>query len=188
MHADPEAGLASRFPSTWKLFNLAAFQACWWTLILTGSRWPWLGLCATGLWASVHLAMTPQARADLLLMGVLFVAGPWLDVLIAAQGWLEYFGAAPYSGAPPYWIFGLWIAFALTVHHAMSAICQRPLLAVLLGAIGGPLAYYTGTRFGAAALPDPAAPALLGLSLAWATAMLLISLLSRQLTKEPVPA
>ena len=184
MHTESEPGLADRHPLIWTLGNLLAFQACWWTLILTGPRSAWLGLLVTGLWALIHLSLTSQARADLLLMGVLFVAGPWLDVAVAAQGWLEYHGAAPYRGAPPYWIFGLWLAFAMTVHHAMRGIFQRPLLAALLGAIGGPLAYYGGSRFGAATLPDPATTALLGLGLSWAAAMLLISLLSRQLVKE----
>ena len=173
---------AMRHPTAWKLFNMAGFQACWWALILTGASAPVAGLMATALWCGLHLLSSPSARADLLMMAALFVAGPWVDVLIAHQGWVSYRGAAPYEGAPPYWIFGLWLAFSMTALHSLRGVFDRPGLALLLGGLGGPLAYAAGARFGAAELSNDQWPALLGIGFSWAFAMLLISGLVRQLT------
>ena len=41
MHTESEPGFADRHPLIWTLGNLLAFQACWWTLILTGPRSAW---------------------------------------------------------------------------------------------------------------------------------------------------
>lgn len=176
--------MALRHPRAWLLFNLVCFQACWWALILTGADAPVAGLLLTAIWASLHLLGSDRAHADLLVMAALFVAGPWLDMLMAQQDWLVYRGPGPYEGAPPFWIFGLWLAFSMTVLHSLRAVCERPWLALVFGGLGGPLAYATGARFGAAEISANTVPALAGIGLCWAIAMLLISSLVRGLHQK----
>lgn len=54
--------------------------------------------------------------------------------------------------SPP-WLVCTWIMFATTLMHSLAFLMQRNLLlSAALGFVGGPLAYYAGTRFGAASL------------------------------------
>lgn len=182
MSASPSTALPERFPGVWFIANLGLFQAVWWTQILQGVARPALAIAACAAFIAVHLLLSHKRRADLLLLIALLLLGPWLDVLIARLDLLDYRGAAPFAGAPPYWIFGLWMAFSLTLNHSMHGLLQRPWLAILLGAVGGPAAYYTGVKFGAAALPAPGGSALLALALIWALAFGALSLAIKRWT------
>lgn len=176
MSASPRKTLPERSPGLWFVLNLGLFQAVWWTQILQGVTRPAMAIAACAAFIAVHLALSHRRKSDLLLLGALLLLGPWLDVLIAQLGLLNYRGAAPFAGAPPYWIFGLWMAFSLTLNHSMHGLLQRPWLAILLGAVGGPLAYYTGVNFGAAALPDSGSSPLPALALIWALAFAALSM------------
>jgi hypothetical protein len=55
--------------------------------------------------------------------------------------------------SPP-WMICLWLNFAATLNVSMAWLRGRYLVAAVFGAIGGPLAYYSGARLGATeALP-----------------------------------
>ena len=43
----------------------------------------------------------------------------------------------------------LWINFAAALRHCMGWLCGRFMLATVFAAIGGPLAYLAGSKFGA---------------------------------------
>ena len=182
MSASPRKTLPERSPGLWFALNLGLFQAVWWTQILQGVTRPAMAISACAAFIAVHLALSHRRKSDLLLLGALLLLGPWLDVLIAELSLLDYRGAAPFAGAPPYWIFGLWMAFSLTLIHSMHGLLQRPWLAIALGAVGGPLAYYTGVQFGAAAWPTPGSSALLALALIWGLAFGALSLTIKRWT------
>jgi hypothetical protein len=50
----------------------------------------------------------------------------------------------------------MWIAFATTLNVSMRWLRGRPELALLFGAVGGPLAFYAGERLGAVTVHRPA--------------------------------
>jgi hypothetical protein len=56
----------------------------------------------------------------------------------------------------PVWIIAMWAGFATLLHVALRWLLPHRWLAALLGAVGGPLAYYAGMRLGAVNFPDPA--------------------------------
>lgn len=72
--------------------------------------------------------------------------------------------------APP-WIMALWMAFASTLRSSLGWLAQRYWLAASLGAIAGPLAYYTGHKLGALSFPSPVGPSLAALAVVWAILM-----------------
>lgn len=59
----------------------------------------------------------------------------------------------------------------------------RPLLAAVLGLVGGPLAWYAGARLGALELPDPSL-ALSVLGAGWAALMPLLLWLASRLNRQ----
>ena len=63
-------------------------------------------------------------------------------------------------------MIALWLNFAATLNVSMAWLRGRYLLAALFGALGGPLAYYSGAKLGATTgLPTPCG--MLVLAVAW---------------------
>ena len=61
----------------------------------------------------------------------------------------------------------LWAIFATTLNVSLRSLRPHRWLAALLGAIGGPVAYYAGARLGALEFGTPA-PALAAIGIGWA--------------------
>lgn len=60
-----------------------------------------------------------------------------------------YAGADPGIPVPPPWIISLWLLFAATVALPARSLLSSPVVAGILGGIGGPLAYLAGRSLGA---------------------------------------
>lgn len=139
------------------VFDAALVQLGWWACVLgTAYGYPLMGpaviavLLVTQTWG-LPAASRRLAWRQIFLLGA---AGTALDSLQAALGVLTFRGAVAAWLAPP-WITALWCHFA-TVLPAFAFLRSRPVVAGLLGALGGPLAYAGGVRLGAAGfLPNP---------------------------------
>ena len=149
------------------LLNLVLFQLVWWATILgVASGHPWLGplviLPATGL----HLWLSKSRRGELRLLLMCGLVGFCFDTLLMTAG---LFAPRPYLFPHPFsppWMVVLWLNLATTLNVSLGWLHKRPLLAALLGGIGGPLSYYGGAKLGAAAVPTYSA--LLVLVVGWA--------------------
>ena len=138
--------------------NLFGYQAIWCATVYgaANERW-WLGHALLLPFAFWQIGRSRWPRADLALVGLAAVLGFVVDSLFAASGWL------------PFWILAMWMAFALTLNHSLAVLKRHVALAVAVGAIGGPLAYWAaGSSFGAVALSNPSWRVLAALALAWA--------------------
>jgi hypothetical protein len=69
-------------------------------------------------------------------------------------GFLDYPSGMLFPWIAPVWIIAMWMAFATTLNVALSWLKGRWTLAVVLGAIGGPLAFYGGHTLGGVVFPD----------------------------------
>jgi hypothetical protein len=160
------------------LLNLVMFQLGWLACVLGGAyHRPWIGTALVALVIVVHLSQAPRPLREstlILLVGVL--GGAW-DSLLVAQGLLVYPSGTLVTGIAPHWIVAMWLLFATTLNVSLNWLKGRYLLAILCGAIAGPLAYYTGARLGGVVMPEPA-QALTALSLGWAVLMPLLTLLA----------
>ena len=137
-------------------FDAALVQLGWWTCVLGAARgYPLLGPAVVALLLIVQTwGLSPAARRQawrgILLLGA---AGTAIDSIQGGLGVLDFRGAFGWL-APP-WITALWCQLA-TVLSALAALRSRPIVAGLMGAAGGPLAYAGGARLGAASLhPEP---------------------------------
>jgi len=151
--------------------NLLGYQAAWFIAVGCAARglaWPGIAACLG--FAAVAWWHSPLKRGDAWLAGVALGYGLLLDGVLAASGWLGY--AAPVPALPaPTWIVALWVAFAMTLRHSLRWVLERPVIAVLFGAIGGPLAYWgAGRGFNAVVFVMPLQATLM-LALGWAVAM-----------------
>lgn len=172
------------------MLNFVAFQLGWFACVLgAANALPWLGPVVVAAVVSLHLATARRPLPELYLVLAAMLLGLVVDSLLLATGWLNYSVGLWLPGFAPYWIVAMWALFATTLNVSMGWMRGRPVLTVLMGAVGGPLSYLAGERLGAIELTH-AVPALAALALAWAVAMPLLMWLAARLDgirEKPVP-
>ena len=164
---------------TW--INFLTFQIAWFACVLGAAHgMPLAGTVTVAAAAALHLAMSDAPRTEFtLLVSVTLIGTAW-DSLIVSQGLMVYPSGTFAAGLAPHWIIAMWTLFATTLNVSMAWLKGRPLLAMLFGALGGPLAYFTGQRLGAVEIGDPALA--LGLqAVGWAVLMPLLTMLATHL-------
>ena len=139
------------------LANVLAFQTGWFACVLGGAyQRPWLGTAAAAVIVAAHLAGAGARAREATLVGLVALIGFAWDSALVALGWFDYASGTVIDGAAPTWILALWALFATTLNVSLRWLRGRLLLAAGLGAVGGPLAFYTGARLGAVFMPDTA--------------------------------
>ena len=153
-----------------KLANAIGYQLVWFASVMGAIHGAWYaGPLAAALFASMVLAFGSNGRADLRLIPWVLAIGLLADSAWIALGWLDYSAPWPSAEFAPGWILAIWLAFSLTLNHSLAFLKHRYALAALLGAIGGPLAYWCAARgFGAVHFDAPDMTVLIGLGIAWA--------------------
>ncbi|HEY5970750.1 MAG TPA: DUF2878 domain-containing protein [Pseudoxanthomonas sp.] len=157
------------------VLNALGYQGVWFIAVAAAARdQPWWGVIAASVFIAVQWAFSATRRDDLKLLVVAVALGALLDGTFALNGWLHYAAGQPGMVAPT-WILAIWAAFALTLNHSLRFLQGRPWWSMLLGAIGGPLAYLGAARgFGAVTFIAPGYAGLAALAVAWAVALPLL--------------
>lgn len=153
------------------LCNVLIYQAIWFFSVLGGNKGAYVGI----LLLCVHLSLSKVRRADVSMMVLLLLAGFLVD------GTLQYVGFFTFteSGFPiPFWLMTIWLGLAITPHHSLAWLQKRPLLSMVLGALGGPVAYWGGARLGVATFSWDLLPSLFTLALIWASLWPIVMYLS----------
>jgi hypothetical protein len=165
-----------------KLLNALGFQAGWWACITSVARGLEVEaivfcLCLIG----VHLRFSKSTRLEVkiglvaLLLGILLDSGLQYFSVIDFYGW----ALGPLS---PFWIWTLWVMFALTLNSSLAFLKKQSLIiSACLGLIFGPMTYYAGAELGAADL-DASISHFLSLGVAWMLAMPLMVFIAQQLS------
>jgi hypothetical protein len=151
-----------------KIINFIAFQVAWFAAVLgAANNMPWLGLIAVPAFVALTLAIS-QRRQTLFLALAAACLGFCVDTILMTLG---AFSPVPFPYPPPFsplWMVMLWVNLAMTLNDSMAWLRGRFALAVIFGAVGGPAAYYSGAKLGAAAVPAMADLVVIGI--AWAIA------------------
>jgi len=80
----------------------------------------------------------------------------------------------------PFWLLVIWLGLAMTIHHSLSWFKGKLLIAALFRGLGGPAAYWAGTRLGAASFNWPLPASLFFLAVVWSLMFPAIMLFSRK--------
>lgn len=127
--------------------SLIGYQLVWFSAVIGagyGRNWP--GLLMMLLYVTWQLSISRQRKADVSLIVTAIVSGCVLDGALLNTGLLHYAALWPLTVLPPAWILALWASFALTFTQSLKYLQTRLWLAMLLGALGGPLAYLGAAR------------------------------------------
>lgn len=149
------------------IFNFISFQAIWWLCVLSAKA----GLSATVfvavlVYTLLHLCLVEgwSQTLPLLLTALL---GALADQFAYQLQWILFENHTQWPDYLPLWMLALWLAFATTLNVSMRWLQHKYGLALILGAVFGPLAYFGAQSLGAIQLPS--IYSLVWFGLEWAT-------------------
>ena len=154
----------------WKpiLTNVAIFQIAWFACVLGGAAGkPSVGIAVVTAAVAYHLYMARRPLPEAALLSLAALIGAFWDGQLIGHGWLVYPSGIVAEWIAPTWIIAMWVSFATTLNVSLRWLHGRYGLAMILGALGGPLAFYAGERLAGVQFSDPLV-ALSVLSAGWA--------------------
>ena len=107
-----------------------------------------MSLCA--VLACLHFLGVKNPLSELQMVLATWLIGMVTDTILQWVGVIQFKGAA-LGNLSPYWLWVVWIMFAMTLNVSMAFLQrQSTWVCALLGAVFGPLSYYGGAQVGAA--------------------------------------
>lgn len=165
------------------LLNLVAFQLGWLACVLGGAQsapWPWLGTAFALVLIVIHIRRAAQPRQEAILVAGVGLIGFIIDSGLLVFGFTQFPSGSLYPNTAPHWIVAMWMLFATTLNVSMSWLHGRYPLAAVLGAVGGPLAYYAGFKLDAVTFPRSLLAGLIALAIVWTFIMPLLMRLAKR--------
>ena len=132
---------ATEAPIAYTLVNGLMFNITWFAIVTTESAVV-APILAT-LHLLIHFTVMGKGFIELKVVAQVTLIGIVLDQLLF---YLNVFNVAGLSSLPPLWLSCLWPVLATTLMHAFVGLQRRPLLAMILGGVGGALSFIAGTR------------------------------------------
>jgi hypothetical protein len=159
------------------IINLILFQLAWFACVIgAGKDMPWLGVILTALVLSWHLYQAKNVKAEIILMLCALFIGAAYDQSMLSLGYINYLSNGWSNAIVPVWILALWLAFTSTLNVSLRWMHNKHLIAIIFGAVGGPLAYLGAEKLGAVILHGSIS--YIALSIGWAMITPLLLLIS----------
>ena len=156
------------------VINFIGFQLGWFACVLGGAAGkPLLAVCAVVFILVVHLYRSNNIFAELCIIFTAMAIGFVWESLVISTDWLTYPLSSEVSNYAPIWLVAMWALFASTMNVSMAWLKKRWLLASVMGAVFGPLAFVAGEKLGAVIFLERWY-ALLALALGWTVLMPLL--------------
>ncbi|HEX4511489.1 MAG TPA: DUF2878 domain-containing protein [Burkholderiaceae bacterium] len=150
--------------------DFVLFELAWFVCIRQVAQdRPALGVAAVLAFVLLQVGLSTRRDVDLRLIVLALGLGFLGDTALLQTGLVRYGSPGPIAGVAPGWILALWAEFAVVLRGPLRWLRGRPVLAAVLGAVGGPLSYLAAARLGACTLPDRPL-ALVALAVGWALA------------------
>jgi len=168
--------------------NFILYQIGWFACVIgAANQMPWLGVAVVFVVVIWHLIQADQPKRELALLLIVMVIGGTFDQILLNHQLISYESHGWMNSAQmnhpemnlivPVWILALWAEFVTILNVSLRWMRDRWLIAVLFGAIGGPLAYMGAAKLGAVTLNMMPA-SYIALSVGWAILTPLILRLS----------
>ena len=172
-----------------KLLNLVSLKVGWLSCILGAAAGaPAFGPAVVLVLVAVHIALRPNRTSELALIVGAGILGYAIDSILVLTGMLGFPEPAVWGWPSTVWMVALWCNLATSLRGCLSWLQDRLVLAAVVGAITGPLAYVAGARLGAATLPEPWALSVGAIAVAWIVGLPALILLERWTRRLGAPA
>ena len=174
------------------LWNIASINIGWFACVLGAANgYTWLGPVFVAALVAIHLNLIPARRRELATLAAAALFGYAIDSVMVLAGVFDFPVQARVGAPSTVWMVALWVNFAMALNVAAHWLQHRYLLAALLGGIGGPMAYFSGTQFGGLLAPAGITVLLGAVAVQWAIATPLVVAGAARIgrwTGQPVPA
>ncbi|NNE37445.1 MAG: DUF2878 domain-containing protein [Gammaproteobacteria bacterium] len=157
------------------ILNFILFQAGWFITVYSASLGlVWFGPIFSLCWLYTHLGIhTDTKYVDLMIVIFSAAIGFSLDSLMVLTNVISFSENASLGYPSSIWMIALWINLALTLNHSLGWLKEKLIVSSIFAAIGGPLAYFAGSKLGVISFQNTSI-SLLALSCMWAIAMPLL--------------
>jgi hypothetical protein len=172
-------------PKSQLITNFILFQIGWFACVIGAAKQlPWLGVIVVAMIVAWHLSQSKQAKPELILLAIALLIGGIYDQFLLSSDLISYQAHGWSISLIPAWILALWAAFVTVLNVSLRWLkdIKAPgkwLVAILFGAIGGPLAYIGAEKLGAVSLNDLPAT-YIALAVGWAILTPLLLMLSEK--------
>lgn len=174
------------------LWNIASINLGWFAGVLGAANGlTWVGPLIVTVLVAIHLKLIPARRRELTTLAAAALFGYLIDSVMVLAGVFDFPAQARVGAPSTVWMVALWVNFATALNVALHWLQRKYLLAALLGAIGGPTAYFSGTQFGGLLAPAGTSVLIGAVSLQWALATPLVVAGAARIGRwvgQPVPA
>jgi hypothetical protein len=162
------------------------YQIMWFVLVISAGRpASMLAIPSTLMLVGLLLLLySNNLKLDLVFIASAALLGFASDSILIGIGILEPVRSIMPAPFAPLWLASIWIIFVLFLRISLKSLQKRPLLQFIIGAVGGPLAYWSGTRLGALALHDHLPLTFIIMAGVWALICRSLFLLSARLSGE----
>ena len=162
------------------IINFILFQIGWFACVVgAAEQMPWLGVIVVLAIVIWHLSQANQPKLEVYLLILTLIIGAIYDQTMLQSDLLTYKAHGWSNSLTPVWILALWAEFATILNVSLRWMRGHWLIAILFGAIGGPLAYVGAARLGAVSL-DVIPLSYVALSVGWAIITTLLLKLSER--------
>jgi hypothetical protein len=117
--------------------NWSLTHALWFACVIGGDLW---SLVAGALYWLIYVIYIGDLKTEWRSILIIAGTGFGIDILLSTAGLITFNSTL----AIPLWMLVLWSAFATLFHHGLEWLITKPVLALALGIISGPLAYFAG--------------------------------------------
>lgn len=132
------------------LVNFLGFQVGWFACVLGAANdMELLGVIIALAIIVFHVSSQANSHNELKLMLVSIFIGFLWETGVLNLNILHYPSHTETSFWAPHWLIVMWALFATTINISMGWLKGRWVLALLMGAIFGPLAFVAGEKLGA---------------------------------------
>ncbi len=146
----------NKHQNVWRIaLAVAAYQVAWWSCVLSvRADATWVGLVVTAIIFLIHLAYSPNRRAEIWSVPAAASLGFAADNVATWLGVLRFESTQIWMLPAPIWIAAMWLAFAMLIRPCFSWLSERPFAAAFMGATSGPTAYGAGVALNIVDMPD----------------------------------
>lgn len=147
--------------------NFVLFQIAWFACVVGAAKgMPLAGVIITLIVMAWHFSQVKQVKPEALLMLSALIIGGAFDQAMLSFQLVNYMHHGWSVSLVPVWILALWLAFTTALNVSLRWMRGNVLIAVIFGAVGGPLAYLGASKLGAVTLAGTTS--YVALSIGWA--------------------
>ena len=163
--------------------NYLGLQIGWFACAIGAARgMPWLGPLVVLVYLILHLAWSEKRARELTFILLVGLLGWVVDSLKKVTGLISYASDISITWMAPPWIEAMWLLFSTSLNGTLMWLQGRYFVAVILGAVFGPLSYVTGVRLGAIEFNKDLLFTIVVLAVVWGISVPFIAWLAKKIT------